>query len=241
MPGPLDYAIGIVSFLLEISVVVCAFWCKPRFRYALPGLYMLCTALGQAGVWACLEKYGVHSQQYFYVYYYTESLQMLAMFLVIIQLYEWIFLEMSIGRYIRVAASVLLGVTGIFSFLVINHNRDQLTVKSIQFVVEFDQNIYFVGVVLTYLLWGAMLKLRETRTRIVQLVLALGIYFSVLAGAYALRNLFPALDDPFLQWVPALISTWLPLAWAYTLVKVPEEARQEPKQLLTPALAGKTS
>jgi len=99
---------------------------------------------------------------------------MLAMFLVIIQLYEWIFLEMSMGRYIRMAASILLGVTGIFSFLVINHNRGQLSLKSIQFVVEFDQNIYFVGVVLTYLLWGAMLKLRETRTRLVQLVLALG-------------------------------------------------------------------
>ena len=36
---------------------------------------------------------------------------------------------------------------------------------------------YFVGVVLTYLLWGAILKLRETRTRLIQLVLALGDLF----------------------------------------------------------------
>ena len=106
---------------------------------------------------------------------------------------------------------------------------------------RFGQNIYFVGVVLTYLLWGAMLKLRETRTRIVQLVLALGIYFSAMAGVYALRNLFPGLEDPILRWFPPLISTWLPLAWAYTLAKVPEEARQSPTQLLTPALAAKTS
>src|SRR5579862_6024745 len=126
---------------------------------------------------------------------------------------------MSLGRYIRMAASILLGVTGIFSFLVINHNRGQLSLKSIQFVVEFGQNIYFVGVVLTYLLWGAMLKLRETRTRIVQLVLALGIYFSATAGVYALRNLFPSLEDPILRWFPPLISTWLPLAWTYTLAR----------------------
>jgi hypothetical protein len=241
MPGLLDYVIGVVSFLLEISAVVFALYSKPRFRYALPAFYMLCTAVVQVGVWVCLEKYGVSSQEYFYVYYYTESLQMLAMFLVIIQLYEWIFLEMSMGRYIRMAASILLGVTGIFSFLVINHNRGQLSLKSIQFVVEFDQNIYFVGVVLTYLLWGAMLKLRETRTRLVQLVLALGIYFSTLAGIYALRNLFPAMEDPVLRWFPPFVAIWLPLAWSYTFARIPEEARQEPKQLLTPALAGKAS
>jgi len=241
MPGLLDYVIGVVSFLLEISAVVFALYSKPRFRYALPAFYMLCTAAVQVGVWVCLEKYGVSSQEYFYVYYYTESLQMLAMFLVIIQLYEWIFLEMSMGRYIRMAASILLGVTGIFSFLVINHNRGQLSLKSIQFVVEFDQNIYFVGVVLTYLLWGAMLKLRETRTRLVQLVLALGIYFSALAGIYALRNLFPAMEDPVLRWFPPFVAIWLPLAWSYTFARIPEEARQEPKQLLTPALVGKTS
>jgi len=41
-------------------------------------------------------------------------------------------------------------------------------------------------------LWGAMLKLRETRTRLIQLVLALGLYFSVFAASYAFWNLSPA-------------------------------------------------
>ena len=82
-----------------------------------------------------------------------------------------------------------------------------------------------VGVVLTYLLWGAVLKLRETRTRLIQLILALGVYFSATAGTYALRNLFPGLQESFLRWVPPLIGTWLPLAWAYTFSKVPEDAR----------------
>lgn len=241
MPGLLDYVIGFVSFLLEISVVVCALYTKPRFRYALPAVYMLCTASIQAGVWLCLEKYGVHSQQYFFFYYYADSLQMLAMFLVIIQLYEWVFTQMNIGRQIRMAASILLAVTGLFSFLVIHQHRDQLTIQTAQFAVEFGQNIYFVGVVLTYLLWGAMLKLRETRTRLVQLVLALGIYFSATAGIYALRNLFPNLEEPFLRWFPPFIAIWVPLAWTYTFARVPEEARQTPNQLLTPALAGKTS
>jgi len=45
--------------------------------------------------------------------------------------------------------------------------------------------------VLTYLLWGAVLKLQETRTRLVQMVLSLGLYFSAYAGSYALVNLAP--------------------------------------------------
>src|ERR1700678_2516946 len=70
-----------------------------------------------------------------------------------------------------------------YSYAVVHENRAHLATH---FVVEMSQNVYFVGVVLTYLLWGAILKLRETRTRLIQLVLALGIYFSANAGSYAL-------------------------------------------------------
>jgi hypothetical protein len=67
------------------------------------------------------------------------------------------------------------------------------------------------------------MKLRETRTRLIQLVLALGVYFSVFAASYALRNLYP----DFLVWryAPQIMAIFLPLAWAYTFVRIPEEAR----------------
>jgi len=48
-------------------------------------------------------------------------------------------------------------------------------------VVELSQNLYFIGVLLTYLLWGAMMKMRENRTRLMQLVLTMGVYFSAFA------------------------------------------------------------
>ena len=69
---------------------------------------MLCTAIVQTGAWICVEKYGLTSRQYFHFYYYADSMLTIALFFVIIQLYQWIFTEMSIGRYIRSAASVLL-------------------------------------------------------------------------------------------------------------------------------------
>ena len=98
-----------------------------------------------------------------------------------------------------------------------------------------SQNLYFVGVVLTYLLWGAILKLRETRMRLIQLVLALGIYFSADAMAYALRNLFPSLEPVVLRWIPPIMGVWLPLAWAYTMAKVSEDSRLAPARLMVKA------
>jgi hypothetical protein len=104
-------------------------------------------------------------------------------------------------------------------------------------VVALGQNLYFVGVALTYLLWVALLKLRETRARLVQLVLALGVEFSALAAIYALRNLFPSLEDSVLKFLIPVVGAWLPLAWAYTFTKVPEDARLAPSRLTVGAAA----
>jgi hypothetical protein len=75
-----------------------------------------------------------------------------------------------------------------------------------------------------------MLKLRETRTRLIQLVLALGLYFSVFAASYALRNLYPSLHNvwPYLTPVSACL---LPLAWAYAFWNISEDARLAPSRL----------
>ncbi|HEV8384460.1 MAG TPA: hypothetical protein VGQ11_06270, partial [Candidatus Acidoferrales bacterium] len=95
-----------------------------------------------------------------------------------------------------------------------------------KFVVELSQNLYFVGLVLTYLLWGAVMKLRETRTQIIQLVSALGVYFSAFAGSYAFHNLSAGHINVVLwTYLPQLLALWLPLAWAYTFAKIPQEAR----------------
>ena len=222
MLGPLDYAIWIVSFLLEIGVVACAIYRKDFRRYISLNLYMLGTVAVQLANYVCFTRYGVGSPQYHFVYYYTDSLITILMFFVIIQLYQQVFAQMNASSQIRRTATALLAATSLFSYLVVHQHRANLTD---QFVVELGQNLYFVGVVLTYLLWGVIFKLGETRTRLVHFVLALGVYFSGTAGAYALRNLFPSLQAIFLHWIPPIIGTWLPLAWAYTFVKVPEEAR----------------
>jgi hypothetical protein len=228
MLGPMDYAVWSAGFLLEVIVVVSAFARSKVRRYLTLALYMVCCGLVQCAHFYCLRKYGYTSKQYSYVYYYTESLLTISLFCVVIQLYHHVFEEMKVSKHIRTAAGVLVAATAFFSYAVIRQNQGNLTGR---FVVELGQNLYFVGVVLTYLLWGAILKLRETRTRLIQLVLALGIYFSANAGTYALRNLFPNLESSVLHVIFPILGVWLPAAWAYTFLRVSDEARLIPAQL----------
>ena len=220
MPGPVDYFIWLTSFFLEVYVVVCAFRDKSFKSYASLNVYMGAAALVTAGEFWKLHKYGFRSLEYRYFYYYTDCLLTVLLYFAVMGLYKHVFQEMGVSKYLRFIAVGLLIGTAAFSYLVVSQNKGHMVGP---FVVEVAQNLYFVGVVLTYLLWGSVLKLRETRVRLIQLVLALGIYFSAFAAVYALRNLFPNLN--FLRQFPPLIGTWLPLAWAYTFTKVPEDAR----------------
>src|ERR1700723_1807793 len=230
--GPADYLIWIVSFALEAYVVVCLAFHKDTFRYFSLNLYMLAAALVTLGHYLTFHTYGYSSMQYRYFYYYSESLLIILIYFTVMELYQHVFREMNVSRYIRGAAALLLIATAFFSYAVVRQNKDHLTSR---FVVELGQNLYFVGVVLTYLLWGAILKLRETRTRMIQLVLALGVYFSATAAAYALRHLFPALQPAVLRWVPPVAGIWLPAAWAFTMMKVSEDARLVTSHLLARA------
>jgi hypothetical protein len=232
MLGPVDYVLWCLGVLAEIAVVVCVIRSKSFSRYYSLVFYIVCDAVVTSGLFYCVHYFGYTSPLYAYFYYYSDSLLTLLLFWVVIQFYLQTFEEMGASKYIGWAAAIMIVATAIFSYAVVHQNRAHLTSR---FVVELGQNLYFVGVVLTYLLWGAILKLRETRMRLIQLVLALGIYFSADAVAYALRNLFPSLQPNFLRWIPPLMGVWLPVAWAYTMMKVSEDSRLAPARLMVKA------
>ena len=218
----------LIGFLLEVGVVVCVLCRRNLYRYFPLGLYMLFSALTTVGGYSCISNFGYSSSAYVYFYYYSDALMTVLMFWVVIHFYGQAFDELKVSKVIRTGAIFLLALTALFSYVVVNRNKDHLSGR---FVIELSQNLYFVGVVLTYLLWGTILKLKETRARLVQLVLALGIYFSGIAVAYAFQNLFPRVGAGLLGWVPTIMSAWLPLAWIYTFIKIPEESKVFTAQL----------
>ena len=227
MPGPFEYVVWFLGALLEASVVACSI-AKGLFRrYLILNVYMLAASFVSIARFKILFTYGFASSEYVYFYYYSDLLLTIGLYGALMSLYAQVFEEMGAEQYVRLGALLLLLGTAAFSFAIVMQYSNKIMSR---FVVEVSQNLYFVGLVLTYVLWGAMLKLRETRTRLIQLVLALGLYFSVFAASYALRNLYPSLHNlwPYLTPISGCL---LPLAWAYAFWRIPEDARLVPARL----------
>jgi hypothetical protein len=229
MLGPADWVMLFLATLFEAAVVVCSLYRKVFRRYFLLNLYMLFSVLVSVGGLRLLTHYGRSSLEYRYFYFYSEALLVISLYFALISLYSRVFQELQVERYVRFGAVLLLAGTAWFSYAVVNQSSSRMLTH---FVFQLSQNLYFVGLVLTYALWGAILKLRETRALLVQLVLSLGVFFSAHAASYAISNLRPSLYSYVYLLFP-IIGCLLPLAWAYAIWRVPEEARIEPARLAT--------
>ena len=230
MPGPLALAIWYVGIVLELAFLVCSIARKSFFRYLFLSAYFLLDLGSSAVRYFFLNKFGQRSAEYSYAYFYTDLLLTLALYVALISLYSRVFGELRFNRHVRFGAVLLLLGTAVFSYAVVVQSEHRLTSE---FAYELSQNLYFVGLVLTYILWGAVLKLRETRTRLVQFILALGLYFSAYAACYALTNL--SSQYLLVQYMSGAIGCLLPLAWTVTMWRYTEESRLEPARLLAVA------
>jgi membrane-associated HD superfamily phosphohydrolase len=227
VPGPFAYVIWFIGLLCEAAVLVSAFKKNAFRRYLLLNVYVAGLIVSEIGRYRILAEYGLLSKQYNYFYYYSDAVLTIFLYFALSTLYSHVFSEMNAERYVKLGTILLLAGTAIFSYSVVIQSSAKLVTH---FVFELSQNLYFVGLVLTYVLWAAILKLRETRTRLIQIVLSLGVYFSLIAANYAIRNLYPPLSSvsaPIVQ----VCSTFLPLAWAYAFWRLPEDARLAPARL----------
>lgn len=227
MPGPLSYLIWFVGILCEASVVVCALKARAFRRYFLLNLYMAGTVIVELSRYRILSEYGLNSEQFKYFYFYSDAVLTIFLYFALSSLYAQVFSEMKAERYVRLGTILLLALTALFTYLVVAQSSARFLTH---FVAELSQNLYFVGLVLTYVLWAAILKLRETRARLVQFVLSLGVYFSLFAANYAIENLYPPLGEISSAWIQ-MFGMFLPLAWAYAFLKLPEDARLAPARL----------
>jgi hypothetical protein len=187
---------------------------------------MLFSFLVTVGRYYMLFHYGLRSSEYKYFYYYSDAVLTIFLYLALITLYLTVFDEIGVEKYVRIAAVLLLVGTAVFSYGVVQQSSNKMLTG---FVYELSQNLYFVGLVLTYVLWGAILKLRESRTQLIQLVLSLGVYFSAFAATFALENMFPTFQ--FFTYIVPVFGCLLPLAWAYAFLRLSPDARMAPARL----------
>jgi hypothetical protein len=227
VPGLAENLLWLLCTLLECAVVVCAVKKGAFRRYLILNLYMAASVIVTLGRYRVLHQYGIGSSEYCYFYYYSDALLTIFLYFALTSLYAHVFSDMDANRLVRFGAVGLLAGTGLFSYLVVQQSNARMITH---FVVELSQNLYFVGLVLTYVLWAAILKMRESRTQLIQLVLSLGVYFSLFAATYALRNLFPAKSGLFAALVQP-IGVVLPLAWAYAFWRLSSNDRVVPARL----------
>jgi hypothetical protein len=227
MPGPFECCIWIICTLLEAGVVVCALSRRSFRRYFTLNLYMAASFAISIGRYIVLARYGFSSDEYYYYYFYSDAILTICLYFALMCLYSIVLEELGAGTYIRSFSMLLLAGTALFSYGVIHQSQNMMLTH---YVSEISQNLYFVGLVLTYVLWGAILKLRETRARVIQFVLSLGVYFSLYAANYALGNLYPHLAS-VLVYLPQIFGTLLPLAWCFAFLRFNEDARLAPARL----------
>ncbi len=220
MISPLDYAIWILTSVLEVGVIFSALRTRSFIRFLPLNFYMLVAVACDIARFVILKQFGYGSHNYFYFYYYSDALLTICLFLALMGLYSQVFKEMGAAMYVRLGAVLVLVLTAVVCFAMVRNSRQLLLTR---FAIQLSQNLYFVGAVLTYVLWVAVKKLRETRTRLIQFTLALGVYFSAFAASYALSMLYPLAG--YSSVAVYAMGLWLPLAWGYTFLKVPENAR----------------
>jgi hypothetical protein len=227
MPGPVATLIWYIGTAFELGFVVCSLLRKSFLRYLFLNLYFLLTLASSLFRHFVLTHYGFGSDRYRYAYFYSDVLLTLVLYVAVISLYSRVFGELRFSKYVRLSAVMLLLGTAAFSYAVVAQSKERLGTV---FAYELSQNLYFVGLVLTYILWGAILKLGETRTRLVQIVLSIGLYFSAYAASYALVNL--ADKYTVVQYLGPVVSCLLPLSWTITMWRYSEEARLVPARLV---------
>src|SRR6202171_1178834 len=225
--GPVDYLLLLADLLVEICCVVCLLKKRAFSQHFTIVLYLCASIAVGIGRYGVIAAMGLHTDAYKYFFYYSDALLTICLYFILMSLYSHLFSEMGISKFVRGGAMLLLAGTAAISYYIVAASTDKLVTH---FVYELSQNLYFVGVLLTYLLWGAMMKLRENRTRLIQLVLSMGVYFSAFAGSYALGNMYPNLA--VWRYICHLMVMWLPVSWAYTFVKVPEQTRMATASVL---------
>ena len=227
---PVDYALLLAGFCVHLCSLICLVRKGALPRYFTLVLYLCCSISTGVGRCIILNTAGFNSNTYFYFYFYSDAVLIVCLYFILMSLYSHVFEDMGVGKMLRAGAMLILAGTAGISYYMIATSSDRLVTR---FVIDLAQNLYFVGVVITYLLWGAMMKLRENRTRLMHLVLSMGVYVSLFATSFAFGNLhvLPAISRYYFP----LMDMLLPASWIYTFVRVPEDARMVTARVVAPS------
>lgn len=213
-----SYAVWAAICLAKLIALGAAFFRRPyRHLNSLKG-YLIVSLLGEACEFFALQRYGFTSLQYRHAYFASDLTITILGFFVLVHLLEQAFEQTSMKLPgLRAGAMLVFSgaatLSGFFTFKQFGHSLPA-------FNAQLEQNLSFIGMVLTLLLWIAMNVMHLPGVRFRRVVLAFGVLYSSGAIIYSIHSLF----GQFSSWrylVPfsSLLEAGL---LAYTLV-APDE------------------
>jgi hypothetical protein len=229
--GTYDLIVAGLSVLVSLSTVVVCLRQRVFVRHLFVNLYLISSLAFTLGSLYVIRTEGYSSQVYFYFYYTADAIQNVIGYLLIGGFFAYLFRESVFRPYVGPTLGLFfLGVAGISGLFVSKHVGQPYFYS--RFANEFQQNMFFVGVLLTFLLWISMTYLRSESRRFVLLLSGLGIYFSAHAVNYALQFLLKSdAATAALTKVPPIAYTVMVSLWLYTFLRVPEgEAAYVPQE-----------
>lgn len=238
MIGVYELVVLLVGPVLALGIVGVCLYQRCFLRYLLLNLYLLANVAFTAGGYYVITHFGYDSRQYFFFYYTGDALCNITLFILIGSFFDRMLRESVFHKYVRPTLMFAFLLIVFISARFLAGNMDRF---ASHFVYEFQQNMYFVGVLLTFLLWISMNYLQAETRRFVLLVSGLGIYWSAHAANYALQFLVPALG-PILTKIPPLAYNLMALLWLYTFLRVPEgevAVLEQPDAVAVPVPAGR--
>ena len=222
MVSAYDLIVAGLSVLVSLGTVVVCLRKRIFLKYPLVNLYLAVSVVFTVGCYYLYRTEGYSSLAYFYFYYTWDAVASIIGYVLVASFFDQMFRPSAFRPYVRpTLALFFLGVLVVSGVFVSKHVGQGYFYS--KFAMEFQQNMFFVGVLLTFLLWVSMSYLRAESRRFVLLVSGLGIYFSAHAVNYAFQQLFPyPLVTTALTKVPPVAYTVMVLLWLYTFLRVPE-------------------
>jgi hypothetical protein len=171
-----------------------------------------------------LNYYGLKSREYWKSFWLTDFLLALMAFAVVCSFFRRACAqEEKMWRFVRqLLFFVLILVVGI-SCLTFLRNYSHL---SVQFILEFNQNLYFTCLVLNTLLYLLLQQIESTDEELGLLVCGIGIQFAGPAASFALAHLTLGqhYSESIVKFIFPLCYLGMLLTWIYTIARVPETA-----------------
>lgn len=235
-----SYVLQVAGYLTDAGLILYIVRSSQLKKQVSVVLYVICLLTTGLGRTCVLQRFGLTSHEYFYVYWSTDFLLVLSAFVLVCLFFRRACLhEEKMWRFIRLLLLFIFALVMGVSALTLSRNYAHLFT---QFIVEFNQNLYFACLVLNTLLYILLQQINSADEQLGLLVCGIGIQFAGPAATLALVHL--TTGQGFTQWLGSLVmrlcTLGMLLVWAYAIVRVQDTASEVARRKV-PVLAEVTA